>query len=46
MEKVFSEFEYVPVFFYVKNGEVVSELIISNWKNPEKEIKNWALEQK
>lgn len=46
MKEIFSEFEYVPVFFYVKNGEVVSELIVSDWKKPEKEIMDWALEQK
>lgn len=46
MKEIFSEFEYVPVFFYVKKGKVVSELIISDWKKSEKEIMNWALEQK
>lgn len=46
MKEVLSEFEYVPVIFYVKNGQVVSELIVSDWKNPETEILNWAIEKK
>lgn len=37
----FYPFKYVPTFYYFKNKEVVSYLVISDWSNPLKELNNW-----
>lgn len=37
--------KYVPCFYHIKNGRVISYMVIRDWQNPEKELKIWLNNQ-
>lgn len=41
LKNFFPTLEAVPIFYYVSNGKIIDELLITDWNNPKKEITEW-----
>lgn len=41
LKTFFSSLEYVPTLYYVENGKIEDELLITDWNNAEKEFIEW-----
>lgn len=42
LKSFFSSFQYVPTLYYVENGEIIYDLLITDWDNAEKDFTKWV----